>query len=675
DEEAQNTLNAEFDKIAESLAATTLGTDAYTRANETALQALTRLSSGLVTVNTAFDTLGLSLMQSSLAGGDLASRLIDSFGSSDDFNNAVNDYWQNFYGEAERTATITRQLTGQMAALGLEMPATREGFRALVEAQDLTTESGVATLAALIKLESAFAQVTPSADDLAQAALDAAGALDEAMNSLRGSVGLTQDSIAGLFKSVLQDAKSAQEARALGEQKAGELFVSAVTDAMLGSVTSAVMSALVDPLVVQITAGAAQAAAIDVASAAQSASIDVAGAAASAETLVAGGAASATAVAAGGGVAAGSLAEGGAVAANNLAAGSGAAAQGLAAVVNQVVSTINSISAVMGTDEFRVAFQGFTSGIGAISGALYSGVGQINRAVGYVPPAQATAISGNSKSAADAATNRWQDAYDILTAAADVQRQVAQEQLNNAQAVLDMARKAAGDLRGLSDASVQQSAVGANQFIIDALATLRDSGYLPDPRQLSDAIDAARAGLNATGYASALDQQRQSLVLAGKLSQIADLSEPQVDAAQQQLDYLDDIAKTAKGQLDALQGSAKATMTLAQAIANWTGATGKNLPVPAFATRGRHDGGAFIAGEYGRELVVTGPARIWNATQTQAMLGGGWAEVAALLSTLITDHRAQARALADDRRFLRQLLGRWEHDGLPEQREMPEVLA
>lgn len=48
-----------------------------------------------------------------------------------------------------------------------------------------------------------------------------------------------------------------------------------------------------------------------------------------------------------------------------------------------------------------------------------------------------------------------------------------------------------------------------------------------------------------------------------------------------------------------------------------------SLLVPGFASGGAHKGGLRIVGENGPELEATGPARIWNAQQTQNMLSGG----------------------------------------------------
>ncbi|MGP9823753.1 tape measure protein [Ectopseudomonas khazarica] len=97
--------------------------------------------------------------------------------------------------------------------------------------------------------------------------------------------------------------------------------------------------------------------------------------------------------------------------------------------------------------------------------------------------------------------------------------------------------------------------------------------------------------------------------------------------------------------------------------------------VPAFATGGLHSGGLRLVGEDGPELEVTGPARIYNASQTAAMLSGGGSESAAELRAL----RADVSGLMDGLRSIAkhtmqtarrvEFLERWDVDGLPEERE------
>lgn len=166
-------LGGDFEKAAqqftadliEQVAKAVLGDQTLVRAGETSAQALDRLATSLQVTNAAFDTLGTTLFDASLQGGSFASQLIDLFGGVDQFNQATTSYFQNFYSEAERTETATRQLSEALGQLGISLPESRDAYRQLVESQDLTTESGRATYAALIQLSGAFATLNPEVQD------------------------------------------------------------------------------------------------------------------------------------------------------------------------------------------------------------------------------------------------------------------------------------------------------------------------------------------------------------------------------------------------------------------------------------------------------------------------------------------------------------------------------
>ncbi len=145
----------------------------FVRQGETAGEALARLGSSLATVNQVLDTLNGTLLQTSLAGGDAASQLIDLFGGAEAFVRATSAYYQAFYTEAERAAKATEQITAALASMGMAMPATRAEFRALVESQDLMTDAGRRAVVALMGLAPAF-------DSVAQAAAEAQRASEQA---------------------------------------------------------------------------------------------------------------------------------------------------------------------------------------------------------------------------------------------------------------------------------------------------------------------------------------------------------------------------------------------------------------------------------------------------------------------------------------------------------------
>ncbi len=178
------------------------GTSTYIRTGETAAQTVTRLSSSLSTVNAAFDVLGSTLYQASLGGAEMAQQLVDLMGGLEQYQTTTTAYYQSYYTDAERAGVATRQLTASLSALGLDLPATREAYRDLIEAQDLTTASGRSTYAALMGLSSAFAAITPSAAELATQLQTAQDAITGLFAALTQSVSEGRAAIAEAKKSI-----------------------------------------------------------------------------------------------------------------------------------------------------------------------------------------------------------------------------------------------------------------------------------------------------------------------------------------------------------------------------------------------------------------------------------------------------------------------------------------
>lgn len=210
--------------FANSLAASLLkGAEQYQRSNETATQTLQRLSTSLIAVNGVMDTLGQTLMATTVAGAHAASQLADAFGGVQNLQVATTAYYQAFHTEAERNAKTTQQLSRALSALGVALPDTLAGFRAIVEAQDLTTEAGRRTYTAMVQLAPAFAQVTTAAGGL--------------ISKLGETVGSLADSTLRLVNNQIKASRGAADAaRQAAEQfaEAGNALRSAARD-ILGS--------------------------------------------------------------------------------------------------------------------------------------------------------------------------------------------------------------------------------------------------------------------------------------------------------------------------------------------------------------------------------------------------------------------------------------------------------
>jgi len=177
EEQIQQKLSETLRDISDEMASLVPNLQNFQRIGESSSETLQRLFNSASAANQAFDTLNYNFRVTTLATADMASQLVDLFGGIDRFGQVTTQFFTDFYPEAERTSIITRQLTEALASLGLQLPDTRRAYRELAEAQDLTTESGRRTYAALLQFSPIFASLTKSADELASAARDASLAL------------------------------------------------------------------------------------------------------------------------------------------------------------------------------------------------------------------------------------------------------------------------------------------------------------------------------------------------------------------------------------------------------------------------------------------------------------------------------------------------------------------
>lgn len=155
------------------------GIDAESLTAESAsalLQTIDAQIEGVNQLRSAFEAMGLE--QFADMGFDAASGLAAAAGGFEALGDSLSSYYQDFYTEAERTANTTRQLTTRLAGFGIELPTTREAYRALVEN---ALASGNNELAAeLLRMNGAFASIVPSAGDAATAIADAAAEIARA---------------------------------------------------------------------------------------------------------------------------------------------------------------------------------------------------------------------------------------------------------------------------------------------------------------------------------------------------------------------------------------------------------------------------------------------------------------------------------------------------------------
>ena len=134
-----------------------------------------------------FDTMTNTLVELSGASDETLAALMTLSGGIEALSANATAYYQNFYSAEEQRANVQKQLAKSFKELGLSMidiDATdaRQQFRDLVEAQDLTTESGRKAYAALLAISGTFASVTTEVTGSIRTVADA---LNELRNETR----------------------------------------------------------------------------------------------------------------------------------------------------------------------------------------------------------------------------------------------------------------------------------------------------------------------------------------------------------------------------------------------------------------------------------------------------------------------------------------------------------
>ncbi|MBS0414343.1 MAG: phage tail length tape measure family protein [Proteobacteria bacterium] len=232
----------------------------FARDGEQAIDTLTRLGTSLQGVNSMFDTLGLGLYQTSLAGGKMASEMVDAAGGLDKLQASGAAYFQAFYTGSEQHQTALRQLRERFDELGLVMPANRAGLRDMMEGIDRNTEAGRTLTAQLLELAPQLAAVMPQLFQGGQSMSDA----------------LTQG-LLGTYDGANLGAYMAQTVT--------DGIYNAVAGQFAGQITDIIVSGVIDPVIQAAITGSSISAAVSAASIAEMVAQANAVAAAAAQVL------------------------------------------------------------------------------------------------------------------------------------------------------------------------------------------------------------------------------------------------------------------------------------------------------------------------------------------------------------------------------------------------------
>jgi hypothetical protein len=215
------------------------------------IEALSSVVDNINATQKALVVMGESLAGFAALSDGAVSALIAASGGIQSLAGNASAYYDNFYSEGEKVARTTKQITEALAAVGVAMPATRDEYRAQVEAEMALGEAHAPAVAALLKVAGAFATITESAITAVDASTSLKTALSTAFSALQKSIDAERakvtkaydDSLSTITKRVdklrsLSDALSSS----LGSRSAPGQFGADYAQAQAQIITAAVIA-------------------------------------------------------------------------------------------------------------------------------------------------------------------------------------------------------------------------------------------------------------------------------------------------------------------------------------------------------------------------------------------------------------------------------------------------
>lgn len=151
----------------------------------------------LKTINEEFGKLGGALSTLVGASATTVKSFLTLAGGIENLQKLQTAYVDSIYSDADKFAILTNNLNTAFSTLGLQVPATTQAFKELVDSQNLTTVEGQAMYIALLNLAPAFAQARQAQEQLTASLKD----------SLKASVDARKTVLNDIVKQA-QDAKS-----------------------------------------------------------------------------------------------------------------------------------------------------------------------------------------------------------------------------------------------------------------------------------------------------------------------------------------------------------------------------------------------------------------------------------------------------------------------------------
>lgn len=599
-EQISERLSAVFGQQADKIAqAVVPGFEKLQAVGEGYSETLSRVALEFELVRVYTERLRDTFEKTGVAGGVLADSIVKAFGGIEEYQSSIQQYYEDFFTEEERNADKMRDITTAFGQLNLALPKTIEGYRALVNAQDTSTASGLAAYVALINLSGAFLDVTNAAQDLADNLYsDAQDATDAAFDGLKRSV----EAASKAAEKTITDAYTAANAGLVAQRDLAKTAASVAKEnvntfkgifdllkteiASLVGDTTAAMSSLQGRAFIEQSIATAQST--------------------------------------------GYLPE------------QAKLAEAITAVKTGFEKT--AYTSVFEQQRDRLVLANRLGELKLVAGEqMTTAEKQLKLSEEQVTKFDDLIKQAKEQFDEDIAANKsyYQDMLDT-----------AQEQIDIARGIDSSVKDMATALRDFASALVSENKLSATP-LKNLNVGAKDAWSVVNGTQTWESSGGAKGIINADG------------------SNTVTLKGGQTVTAEEIVDY---VVKNASDPMKVYSAAIEAGISGSSldAVMGWDAGTSnawaasKNLP--AFKFGGQYKGGMALVGESGPEIInFKNPGMVYNAGQTDSLLGGGEAMIAEVRG-LREDNQAQARAMVQLQGKMNKLMERWDSDGLPEVR-------
>lgn len=147
--------------------------------NSPSIDSLSAALTQIGQAQTVFKSFGQYMTTFSTLADSAVTKMAAASGGLGALAGNMSTFVDQFYTDSEKLAVNTANVREAMGKLGFELPATRDEFKALVQAQLALGDAGADTAAGLLGLSGAFASIVPVTEAVTESVKDMTASLDD----------------------------------------------------------------------------------------------------------------------------------------------------------------------------------------------------------------------------------------------------------------------------------------------------------------------------------------------------------------------------------------------------------------------------------------------------------------------------------------------------------------